>query len=99
MKSLINKISIDLIQYKNVEITFNHTYDLFYYVENENYWLKDDYLDITCIGKNLNELLENFYDDFIFIYNEYVLDDNNLSSCALKLKGKLKDLVKEYKFI
>lgn len=59
------------------------------------YWIADDaYLDIHCVGDNIEEISDDFKENLIVAYKLYVsCDENELDSHALQLRRKVKEIV------
>lgn len=61
------------------------------------YCLEIPIINCYCVGQDIDELILDFSADFAFVYDTYVLEDNDkLDEGALKLKEYINNLVKIY---
>jgi hypothetical protein len=62
--------------------------------EDQEVVLNYDELNIISVGQDREESIKDFEDDFIWLWREYVMvEDNNLSVDAITLKQLLQDMV------
>ena len=90
------KLPISSIEYDGVKLEFKKPYMLTVKVEGDYIEHEDKKLNMIVSGKTLDELVEAFFGDFVFIWREYALcDDSKLSGGAVKLKQHILSLARE----
>ena len=91
----LDNITIKSIEYKNKKIVFKVPYQINISNNNFGYYADDDYLDIHCFGKTIDEFKEDLKVELQEIYHGYVeFDINKLSAGGKQLRKKFEDLIK-----
>lgn len=94
---MINDLTIKINNFKvdDEKYSFLKEYDIKAKLEEEYFVFDDNEFNIHCIGKTLEELLQEIYEELAFMYDAYVLeDDKKLNKKAIELKNKLAGLYK-----
>lgn len=87
--------SVNTLIYENTHFELNEKLDLKVSFSEDNYIIENDDLGISAWGKTLSEAKEGVAFNFYALYLNYFLEkDYNLSSDAIELRLKLKNIIK-----
>jgi hypothetical protein len=83
--------------YYKLLVDFIKPYQLITTSDKYNLFVIDkmDELGIYSVGNNLNEVILDFIEDFMFAYRSYAIeDDSKLTASGIKIKNKINSIVK-----
>ena len=91
----LDNITVKSIEYNDKRIVFNAPYRINISKNSYGYYADDDYLDIHCFGKTIDELNEDLKIELQEIYHGYVeFDINKLNAGGKQLRKKFEDMIK-----
>ena len=90
----MEQIEISNIICNDKKIVFNVPYRINISKNSYGYYADDDYLDIHCFGKTIDELNEDLKIELQEIYHGYVeFDINKLSAGGKQLRKKFEEMI------
>jgi len=91
----LGEYSVNKISYENKTFELNEKLVGKVYFANDNYIIENEELGISAWGKTMVEAKEAVGFNFYALYLNYFLEDDiNLTSDAIQLKSKLKNIIK-----
>jgi len=94
--SQIPKLPILKLEYKDLKLEFIKPYPMTVKIESGYLVHENVKFNLIVRGKTIEELVEAFFNDMYFLWNDIVLEDeSNLHTSAIKLKQYLLSIAKE----
>jgi len=92
----ISPYNPSIIKYENTTFTLTHKLECIVTLEEDNFIIRNNELDITVWGQTRAEVEEAFAFTFSALYQNYYKEvDKNLTAKAKVLKNKLKSIIKK----
>ena len=89
------QIALEKIEHDGFCLDLNSQLVLDIYSDGENFYVDYPDMNIYAVGKDINSLIEDFNEDFKFIWENYALEeDRSLTKDAQELKTRILAMIK-----
>lgn len=89
------QIALNEIKHKSFCLKLKSQLVLDIYSDGKNFYVDYPDMNIYTVGKDINSVIEDFNEDFIFIWENYALEeDGSLTEDAQELKSQMLAMIK-----